>query len=155
MLGRSCRLNHMFFLETLYRISKFDIVDAMKCTTRTESCAVSANYEQSGYPRRNGHWDTGWTSGDWGFASRDGQVIFSTPSLLGLGPNSIQTSGYKMALSQGKACEVNYSQLFSAETKNAWRYTSIMHIMEKYSIKHITGLYFLSNTTVTLNEHTN
>jgi hypothetical protein len=51
--------------------------------------------------------------------------------------------------SEGKACEVNYWHLFSAETKNAWSYTSIMHILEQYSINHITGLYFLSNITVT------
>ena len=147
MLGRSCRSNHMFFLKAPHRISKLDAGDAKKCTTRTESSAVSANYEKPEYPRRNGHWDTGWTSGDSGFASRDRQVIFSTPSLASLGPNSLLTSGYKRVLSEGKACEVNYSHLFSAETKNAWSYKSIIHIVEQYSIKHITGLYFTSNTT--------
>jgi len=107
----------MFLLETQYRISKFDIGDVMKCTTRTDSCTVSANHEKAGYPIRNGHWDTGWTTRDSGFAAREGQVIFSTPSLPGLGSNSLLPSGYKTAFSEGKACQVNYSHLFSAETK--------------------------------------
>jgi hypothetical protein len=70
-------------------------------------------------------------------------VIFSTPSLPGLGPNSLLASGYKRTLSEGRGCEVNYLYLFKAETKNAWNYTSIIHFMEWCSIKHTIDLYFL------------
>jgi hypothetical protein len=78
----------MLFLETPYRISKFDIGDAIKITTRTEFCAVFADYKQALYLRRNGHWDRGWTTGDSEFASRDGQVNLSTPPLPGRGPTA-------------------------------------------------------------------
>jgi hypothetical protein len=82
-----------------------DIGYAIKIITRTEFCAVFANYEQAlhVYPRCNGRWNAGWTTGDTGdseFASRDGKVILSTPSLPGLGPNSLLTSGDMRALSE-------------------------------------------------------